>query len=74
MDHKMYLFSASLRKFHKKLVHCVALLSVSISQSSIDYIILLHSLFMERKLINEALIKPEQYKSAEFNRAVVKDS
>lgn len=58
----------------RKWAHHIALLSVSTSKSSIDYTCLLHSLFTERKLINEQLIKPEQYKSADFNRAVAKDS
>lgn len=57
----------------RKWAYHIALLSVSTSKSSIDYTCLLHSLFTERKLINELLNKPEQYKSAEFNRAVVKD-
>lgn len=58
----------------RKWAYHIALLSVSTSKSTIDYSCLLHSLSTERKLINELLIKSEQYKSAEFNRAVVKDS
>lgn len=55
----------------RKWAYHIALLSFSTSKSTIDYTCLLHSPFTERKLINEQLIKPEQYKSAEFNRAVV---
>lgn len=58
----------------RKWVYHNALLSVSTSKSHTDCIFLLHSLFIERKLINELLMKPEQYKSAEFKRAVVKDA